>query len=93
LGVPLAQLAPALGAKYRSLFKTPSAESVQESLRVIKRVLIILTDMLGDQRTVRAWLNSPHVDLGSRTPIRVILEGHGDALLRILENALEGIPA
>jgi DNA-binding response OmpR family regulator len=93
LGVPLAKLASALGARYRTLFKTPSAESVQESLRPIKRVLTILSEMIGDQRTVRAWLNSPHADLGMRTPIQVMLEGHVDAVLRILENALEGIPA
>jgi CheY-like chemotaxis protein/uncharacterized protein (DUF2384 family) len=93
VGVPLAKLAPALGVKYRTLFKTPSAESVQESLHPIKRALTILNDVVGDQQTVRAWLNSPHVDLGMRTPIQVILEGHVDALLRLLENALEGIPA
>ena len=93
LGVPLAKLASALGARYRTLFKTPSAESVQESLRPIKRVLTILSEMIGDQRTARAWLNSPHGDLGMRTPIQVMLEGHVDAVLRILENALEGIPA
>jgi FixJ family two-component response regulator len=93
LSVPLAKLAPALGVKYRTLFKTPSAESVQESLRLIKRVLTILDDMIGDRQTVRAWLNAPHADLGMRTPIQVILGGHVDALLRILENALEGIPA
>jgi len=93
LGVPLAKLASALGAKYRTLFKTPAAESVQESLRPIKRVLTILSGMVGDQRMVRAWLNSPHADLGMRTPIQVMLEGHVDAVLRILENALEGIPA
>lgn len=93
LGVPLAKLAPALGVKYGTLFKTSSAESVQESLRPIKRVLTILNDMVGDRQTVRAWLNAPHADLGMRTPIRVILEGHVDALLRLLENALEGIPA
>jgi len=93
LGVPLAKLAPALDVKYRTLFKTPSAESAQESLRPIKSVLTILNDMVGDRQTVRAWLNAPHADLGMRTPIQVILEGHVDALLRLLENAIEGIPA
>ena len=93
LGVPLAKLAPPLGAKYRTLFKTPAAESVQDSLRPIKRVLTILNEMIGDQSTVRAWLNSPHVDLGMRTPVHVMLDGHVDAVLRLLENALEGIPA
>ena len=51
-----------------------------------------LASMIGDQATVRAWLNSPHPDLGMRTPIEVILNGRVGALSTILENALAGIP-
>ena len=93
LAVPLAQLARALGANYATVHKTPAALPLQERLLPIKRTLVILSDLFRDQRTVRAWLNSPHPDLGKRTPLAVILEGHGDAVATILENAIEGIPS
>jgi uncharacterized protein (DUF2384 family) len=57
-----------------------------------KRVLVILSDMLGKRETVLAWLNSSHPDLGDRTPMQVILEGHISAVLAVLENALAGVP-
>lgn len=92
LGVPLAQLAEALGANYTAVHKTPAAPAVQEGLRPIKRSLEILADMFADPKEVRTWLNSPHPDLGIRTPLQVILEGHADALRTLLENAVAGIP-
>ena len=93
LAVPLAQLARAIGANYATVHKTPAALSLQERLLPIKSALVILSELFRDQSTVRAWLNSPHPDLGKRTPLAVILEGHGDAVATILENALEGIPS
>lgn len=91
LAVPLAQLARALGANYATVHKTPAALALQERLLPIKTALVILSELFRDQSTVRAWLNSPHPDLGKRTPLAVILEGHGDAVAAILENAIEGI--
>ena len=93
LGVPLSQLASALGKRYQTLHKTPAAPSVQDGLRPIKASLDILAQVIGDQTTIRIWLNSPHPDLGLRTPLRVILEGHAGAVETILANAVEGIPS
>jgi len=92
LGVPLKELARALGVKYTTAHKTPHSAALQDGLRPVKRCLEILASMIGDQATVRAWLNSPHPDLGMRTPIEVILNGRVGALSTILENALAGIP-
>jgi DNA-binding NarL/FixJ family response regulator len=92
INVPLSELAPAVGMNYTALHKTPDSPSAQPKLGVFKRILVILVDMLGTQRTARAWLNNPHPDLGQRTPISVMLEGHPDAVLTILENALIGVP-
>jgi CheY-like chemotaxis protein len=91
LDVPLSEVAVALHINYTALHKTPDSQAAQPALTLFKRILVILTDMLGAQETVRAWLNSPHPDLGDRTPISVMLEGHADAVLTILENALVGV--
>lgn len=93
LGVPLKQLAGALGANYTAVHKTPAAESLQAALRPIKRSLEILDQVIGKQATIRAWLRSPHPDLGDREPLEIILEGHAGAVHTVLENALSGIPS
>lgn len=93
LDVPLKQLSEAISANYAAVHKTPAAESIQGKLAPIKRSLEILEELIGDQAAVRAWLNSPHPDLGLRTPMRAILEGNAGALHTILENALAGIPS
>jgi putative toxin-antitoxin system antitoxin component (TIGR02293 family) len=92
LDVALSEVASALGVNYTALHKTPDSPSAQPRLATFKRILGILKDMLGPQATVRAWLNSPHPGLGNRTPISVMLEGHAEAVLTILENALAGVP-
>jgi len=93
LSIPLAKLAAALGVNYTTLHKTPDSAAVQPSLATIKRILVILSEMLGKRETVLAWLNSPHPDLGNRTPISVVLEGHASAVVSLLENALAGVPS
>lgn len=92
LSVPLAQLARATGKKYQSLYKTPDAPGVQRALFPIKHSLDILTAVIQDRATVLAWLNSSHPDLGGRTALQVILEGHADAVEGMLEDAMAGMP-
>lgn len=93
LNVPLVRLAEATGKKYQSLYKTPDSPTVQETLFPIKHSLDILEKVIGDRPTILAWLNYPHPDLGSRTPLQVMLEGHADAVEGMLENAMAGIPS
>jgi hypothetical protein len=92
LHIPLSHLAAALGKKYHTVHKTPAALSLQPGLLPIKRSLDILARVFRDDAMVRIWLNSPHPDLGLRTPMQVILEGHAAAVETILANAIEGIP-
>src|SRR5205823_6100645 len=66
LGIPLKRLAEALEVNYVAVHKTPDAEGLQERLAPIKRSLEILHEIVGDLKTVRAWLNSRHPDLGER---------------------------
>ena len=92
LDVPLKQLAPALGATYQAIHKTPDAPSLQAGLLPIKRSLELLRGSFGDDSIVRAWLNSTTPALGERTPLSVLLEeGGGDAVRTLLDNALEGL--
>ena len=93
LDVPLSKVAQALNLNYTTLHKTPAAASAQEALAPIKRSLAILSSSVGDRSNILAWLNSQHPDLGNRTPLQVILEGHAGALCTILENALDGTPS
>lgn len=93
LKLPLKQLSEALGRNYSTVHRTPTAPAIQETLRSIKRSLEILEQVLGDKPRVLAWWNSPHVDLGQRTPIQVLLEGRAQVIEDMLEAALEGLPS
>ena len=92
MGVPLARLAEALQLNYKAIHRNPSAEAAQPALKPVKRSLEILHDFFQKPETVRVWLNTPHPDLDGRTALEVILANHSTAVLRILENAVAGVP-
>lgn len=92
LNIPLRQLAGALGKSYQAVHKTPAAASLQGDLRSIKRSLDILEQLIGDHSRILAWWNHPRTDLGERTPLETLLEGHPDAVTDMLEAALMGTP-
>ncbi len=93
LKVTLKQLTGALNKNYSTVHKTPSAPVLQPALRSIKRSLEILEQVFVDRSAALAWLNSPHPDLGRRTPLEVILQGYPDAVEDMLEAALMGTPS
>lgn len=93
LGVSLSRIAGAIGRRYQSVHKSPSAESLQEVLAPLARIIEVLQQMLGERSSVLIWLNRPHPDLGGRQPLQTILEGHPDAVETLLENSLQGIPS
>ena len=93
LSVPLKSLAEALGKNYSAVHKTPDAPDLQPRLRSVKRSLEILEQVLGNRAAVLAWLNSPHPDLGGRTPLDAMLQGYPDAVEDMLESALTGTPS
>jgi hypothetical protein len=92
LKIPLKQLAEGLGKNYSTVHKTPTAPALQPPLQSIKRSLEILERIFDDRAVVLAWLNSPHQDLGRRTPMGVILEGRSNVVEDMLESALMGMP-
>jgi Antitoxin Xre/MbcA/ParS C-terminal toxin-binding domain len=94
LGVPLTQLAAGIGRPYQALHKTPDAPAAQEALWPIKRALNILAELTGeDDAAIRAWLNTPHPDLGGITPLQAILSGHAAEVEGMLAGAMAGIPS
>ncbi len=92
MGVPLKRLADGLGVNYKAIHQNPSAESCQAALKPVKRCMEILHQFFRKPATVRAWLNTAHPDLEGHTALEMILAGNPEAVLRILENAVAGVP-
>ncbi len=90
LAIPLSSLAEAIGRSDSAVHKSPAAPSLQELLVPIARSLVILSRLLRQREHVLAWLNSPHPDLGSRTPLSLILSGKASTVAQMLEAALAG---
>jgi|ERR671925_1583266 CheY-like chemotaxis protein len=93
LGVSLSRFSGMSELSVAGLHKSPASLSLQPVLVPIARSLTILMQLLGTRETVRTWMNSPHPDLGGRTPISVILEGKGRTVSDMLEASLEGQPS
>lgn len=92
LGLPFSQFAPALGGTSQPIHHASDAPAFQPALLPIKHSLDILAAVVGDHATILAWLDSPHPDLGGRTPLRVILDGHASMLADLLDDAMAGMP-
>lgn len=92
MAVPLKRLAEGLQLNYKAVHRHPAADSLQPALKPLKRALEILQGFFQKPETVRAWLNTPHPDLGGHTALDLILENDVPAVLRILENAEAGVP-
>jgi CheY-like chemotaxis protein len=93
LGIPLSAFSKFADMSVAGLHKSPASVSLQELLIPIARSTTILSQLLGRQEAVRTWMNSPHPDLGGRTPISVIQEGKARAVSELLESALAGQPS
>lgn len=93
LAVPLSSFSTSLDRSVPALHKNPAASSIQEALAPIARSIAILSRLLGSRENVRAWMNSPHPDLGNHTPLSFVLEGKATAVVDMLEAALAGQPS
>lgn len=93
LSISLSSLAEAIGKTDAAVHKSPAATSHQEALAPIARSLAILSRFLRSRDRVLAWLNSPHPDLGGRTPLNLILNRKATAVAEMLEAALAGQPS
>ena len=92
MGVPLKRLCEGLGRQYKAAHRNPAAAAIQPALRPVKRSLELLHEFFGPAESIRAWLNTPHPDLGGASALETILAGRADAVALILENAWNGVP-
>ena len=83
-----AEVAQALIAEQPELKKL--ADTQRETMT---RSLEILALQLSDQGAIMRWLNTELSDLGERTPLQFMREGHADAVETLLTNALAGVPS
>jgi CheY-like chemotaxis protein len=92
LDVPLKKLAEPLRDNYKALHKSPAKSSVQEGLLPIERAIMLLEHQFRDRGKVRAWLNTPHPELGGRKALELVMKGHAATVADMLEAASAGIP-
>jgi hypothetical protein len=93
IGVPLKQLSEGLGLNYKAVHRSPAASGFQSALLPVKRLLELLHEFFGSSESIRVWLNAPHPDLDGMSALATILEGKPEAVVLILENAWNGVPA
>ena len=93
LAVPLSSLAEAIAKSPQAVHKRPASMSLQQKLAPIAWTIGALSLVLGSHETVRAWLNSPHPDIGGRTPIAFLLKGRANTISEMIEAALAGQPS
>lgn len=93
LGVGPRWLAAALGASFRAVRTTLYSRPLQHGLVPIEHALSLLNRATRNREEARAWLKSAHPHLEEKTPLEVILSGHADAVVTLLENAIDGRPA
>lgn len=93
LAVPLSSLAHAIEKNTATVHKSPAAISSQDSLAPIARTIGTLMFLLRSRDQVLAWMNSPHPDLGGRTPLNLVLAGKATTVAELLEAALAGQPS
>lgn len=55
-----------------------------------EKIYKILERLFGSEKYAEVWLNTPHPDLGDKTPRFCINEGSAETILEMLESALEG---
>lgn len=89
LGVSLAGLAKITPISRQALNETPDSAHAQAALDPLARILDVLDTVLPPEH-VAAWLNTSHAGLGGETPIHAILEGQGEQVARMLEQARGG---
>jgi uncharacterized protein (DUF2384 family) len=92
LDVPLKALAGAVGRDYSTIAKTPNAGRIQERLAHIERIAAAFNSFPEPMRAMRQWLNGPHPDLGGKTPMSFLLQGHAAGIADMIIDRQLGQP-
>ena len=88
--VPQAELANWLGRTKQSVFKTPDADSLQNSLEYFERIAC-LRIALSDE-DFRKWLRMPNELLDGETPIELIARGKWQLVADFVADMITGSP-
>jgi FixJ family two-component response regulator len=92
-GIPLADVARALGVSLSRLHKTPASPSAQAGLFVFERIAYALLILAGSRENARIWLNLPESQIREQTPLALIKEGRGEIVAEMLDDMLVGQPS
>jgi Antitoxin Xre/MbcA/ParS C-terminal toxin-binding domain len=90
MGLPLSQLAAAIGKPRQSVWKTDDAEAIQERLLPFERVARLRAVL--SKRDFLSWLNMANDQLDGRTPIDLLRVGRADLVADLAEDMLTGSP-
>jgi hypothetical protein len=90
LGIKMVSLARAIGKTQRALEKNPHSENIQNKLRKIVYILILLQEMLISREDIAMWLRVPNPDYDGLSPLQIITEGKIDSIIRYLEDIQKG---
>lgn len=90
LDISLKDLSNAIGHNYRKVHKTPDSKSIQNELRKLKELIVLLNDIFNSRKEILAWLNTPNIDFDEHLPNKLIKEGHCQALIDLLKDIKQG---
>ena len=85
-----AELARWLGKQKQAVFKTPDAESLQNSLEYFERIARLRTELTDDD--FRKWLRMPNEILDDRRPLELIAEGKWQLVADLVADMITGSP-
>lgn len=92
-GVTVAEVARLLGRGVSTVHKTPSAPTLQESLRRFEAMASGLLRLTGSETRARMWLNASDPALEGHAPIEWLRSGKATDLAAYIQDLLEGRPA
>ncbi len=92
-GVPLADIARAVGKSLSAIHKTPDAVSLQDGLFPFERIATALLTLAGSAENARVYLNLPEAQLGNKTPLSLLRDGRGVIVAQMLDDMLTGQPS
>lgn len=74
----------------RALEKNYKSKPIQQDLRKILYIWVLLKEMLGSENENLQWLKSPNPDFDGLAPIEIICDGRADAIIDYLSNIKTG---
>jgi hypothetical protein len=94
MGITLPEMAKIVNRTPRGLQKNPASVKLQEKLTRLMPIYIGLLDRFDrSDEYVRIWLRAPHPDLGNRTPLSCLEQGHVEVVESLVRAMESGQPS